>query len=584
MIRMRSAESGPSLRDVFRSFWPYTRGERGRLLAAGILAVVVAGGEIGTVVIFDTITGTVLGQRRMGAFWPLAGTWLGIAVITAAAMFTGGYLRSLASERFLLRLRDSVFARTQQLSPGFFTKHRLGDLIVRLTDDLEVIEELVSSGLVEAAAAAISVALFAAAAAIIQWQLALITFAVAPLFWLTSKGFSGRLSQASGQERAASSSLASTVEESLANQALVQAFSRQPDQASRLHHEGRSWLRARMAEARLNSLYAPAVYFAETICILIVFGFSAWEIAAHRLSLGGMLSFAILLAYIYPEIQDISGYRVTMAAGQPSAQRITDILTTTPAVTDHPAAPQTRRPSPAGRGPGRIEFDHVTFTYPGTSSPVIQGLSFTAEPGTLLAVTGPSGAGKSTVAQLLIRFYDPGTGRILLDGHDIRDLPLRSLRDTVTVLQQENLLFTGTIRDNIAYSKPGATAAEVLAAARAADAHDFITALAHGYNTPVGQRGRLLSGGQRQRIAIARAILRDAPILILDEPTTGLDPGSARNLLTSLRAAIAGRTTIVITHDQALAAAADDAISLNGKASAAFSGPPIASDGRLLAT
>lgn len=223
---MRSAESGPSLRDIFRSFWPYTRGERRRLLAAGILAVVVAGGEIGTVVIFDTITGTVLGQRRMGAFWPLAGTWLGIAVITAAAMFTDGYLRSLASERFLLRLRDSVFARTQQLSPGFFTQHRLGDLIVRLTDDLEVIEELVSSGLVEAAAAAISVALFAAAAAIIQWQLALITFAVAPLFWLTSKGFSGRLSQASGQERAASSSLASTVEESLANQALVQAFSR----------------------------------------------------------------------------------------------------------------------------------------------------------------------------------------------------------------------------------------------------------------------------------------------------------------------------------------------------------------------
>jgi ATP-binding cassette subfamily B protein len=566
---MLSAESGECMRDIFRRFWPYTRGHRGRLLAAGIFAVLVAGGEIGTVVIFDTITDKVLGRGRMAGFWPLAGAWLGIAVVTAAAMFTGGYLRSLASERFLLRLRDSVFARMQRLSPDFFGKHRLGDLMVRVTDDLEVIEELVSSRLVEAAAAAVSVAAFAAAALVIQWQLALITFAVAPLFWLASRGFSGRLSQASGQERAVSSSLASAVEESLANQALVQAFSRQTEQAARLHGEGLSWLRARMAEARLNSLYAPIMYVIETMCVLIVFGFGASEVARHRLSLGGMLSFAILLTYIYPEIQGLSGYRVTIAAGRASAQRVTEILTFRPLVTDRAAT------RPGGRCRGRVEFDNVTFAYPGTGSAVIEGLSFTAGPGKLLTITGPSGAGKSTVTQLLLRFYDPGEGRILLDGDDIRDLPLRTLRDNVTLLQQENLLFAGTIRDNIAYARSGATDADVHAAARAADAHDFITALPHGYHTPVGQRGRLLSGGQRQRITIARAILRDAPVLILDEPTTGLDPGSARRLLSSLRAAMAGRTTILITHDRSLAAVADDVLSLSGKASAAVSGQRI---------
>jgi ATP-binding cassette subfamily B protein len=206
----------------------------------------------------------------------------------------------------------------------------------------------------------------------------------------------------------------------------------------------------------------------------------------------------------------------------------------------------------------------VTFAYPGDPSTVIDELSFTAEPGKLLAVTGPSGAGKSTLAQLLLRFYDPGAGRILLDRTDIRDLPLRALRDNISLLQQEHLLFAGTIRDNIAYARPTATSAEIRAAARAADAHDFITTLPQGYDTPIGQRGSLLSGGQRRRITIARTILRDAPILILDEPTAGLDQDGAQRLLDTLTGAIAGRTTIVITHDTSLAAIADRVVSLDG--------------------
>jgi ATP-binding cassette subfamily B protein len=557
-MAMAFTAPGESLRDIFGRFWPYMRGDRCRLLAAGVSAVLISGGEIGTVVVFDAILTGVLAHEHVARLWPLAAAWLGIAAVASAAMFTASYAGSLASERFLLRLRDSVYAHSQKLSPDFFAQRRLGDLMVRMVDDVELIEQLVASGLVQAAAAAVSVLLFVGAAFLIQWELALVTCVVAPLFWLASRGFSGRLGQATGQERAVSGSLTSVVEESLANQALVQAFNRQSDQARRLHEEGVSWLRAKMAEAKLDSLYGPVVYFVETVCVLIVFGFGAWEVTVHKVSIGGLLSFAILLTFIYPEVQELTGYRVTISAGRASAQRVSEILQFKPLVTDHPAA----RPAAAGRG--RIDVERATFAYPGDPSTVIDELSFTAEPGKLLAVTGPSGAGKSTLAQLLLRFYDPGAGRILLDRTDIRDLPLRALRDNISLLQQEHLLFAGTIRDNIAYARPTATSAEIRAAARAADAHDFITTLPQGYDTPIGQRGSLLSGGQRRRITIARTILRDAPILILDEPTAGLDQDGAQRLLDTLTGAIAGRTTIVITHDTSLAAIADRVVSLDG--------------------
>jgi ATP-binding cassette subfamily B protein len=212
-------------------------------------------------------------------------------------------------------------------------------------------------------------------------------------------------------------------------------------------------------------------------------------------------------------------------------------------------------------GRGRIDVEAITFGYQ-DGQPVLDRLSFTAVPGRLLAITGPSGAGKSTVARLLLRFRDPDAGRILLDGIDLRELSLRTLRYNITLLTQETLLFPGTVADNIRYGRSGASDEEVAGAARTADAHAFITALPGGYDTPVGQRGRLLSGGQRQRICLARAFLRDAPVLVLDEPTAGLDAASAQRLLAVIRRFAASHTVIIITHDPSLTAAADSVLHL----------------------
>ncbi len=545
---------------MLSEFWPYTRGDRLRLLGGGLLSLVLVGAELGTVIIFEVIVGRVLERHHLTGFWVLAGAWLAIAAAGALAMAGSRRLDGLAAGRVQLRLRDSVFARAQRLPADYFDERRMGDLLVRLTDDVAVVEGAIASGPVTLVTSAVSIAVFAVAALVIRWDLALVAFAAAPAFWLLARGFSGPARRAADAERAASGSLASAVEESLANQALIQAFNRQDAESGRLHREGVSWLRATMAETKLDSLYEPLVYFLETCCVLLVFAVGAWDVAGGRLSLAGLLAFAACLAYLYPPVQSLSGLMLSLSEASASAARIGDILAARAAVADEGSALRGRL-----LGRGRIDGEDVTFGYPDGGRPVLDRLSFTAGPGRLLAITGPSGSGKSTVARLLLRFRDPDAGRILLDGIDVRELSLHTLRYNVTLLAQEALLFPGTVADNIRYGRTGASDDEVAAAARAAGAHAFITALPGGYDTPVGQRGRLLSGGQRQRICLARAFLRDAPVLVLDEPTTGLDEASAQRLLAVIRRFAASHTVILITHNPRLTAAADTVLRLAGR-------------------
>ncbi len=533
-----------SLRRTFREFWPDTRGLRW-LLGAGVLfAMLAALCEVAAIGLFGRITDEVLTTRDLDAFWSPAVTWLGLAGVAGMASLAGTYATALGAERFLLRLRDRVFAHIQRMSPDFSENRRLGDLMARLTDDIEAIEELMASGLVKLFTTVASVVFFAGAAFYVRWDLALVTMALVPIFLVISKVFASRFRTAAARERRSNGEMNSVIEEGLANQSLVQAYNRQQSESQRLHGAGQGWLRANLTQAWLSGLYGPAVQVLETVCLIVVLGFGAWEISAGRLTIGGLLAFAAYLAMLYPAVQSLGEIALTVSEAAAGSDRVMEILRTRPTVTDRDTAVALTT-----RSRGRVEFEHVGFRYPGRRRPALKDLSFAVEPGELLVCTGPSGAGKSTLAKLLLRFYDPGSGRILLDGVDIRDLTRASLRDNITILHQETLIFSGSVRDNLAYGRPDATHDELIRAAELAGVHDFVKTLPRGYDTRVGQRGRLLSGGQRQRVAIARAILRDAPVLVLDEPMTGLDQATATRIMEPLRRLMAGRTTILITHD-----------------------------------
>ncbi|GAA4512902.1 MULTISPECIES: ABC transporter ATP-binding protein [Nonomuraea] len=533
-----------TLRRTFREFWPDTRGLRWFFAAGVLFAVLASLCEVAAIRLFGYITDEVLATRDMTSFWTPAFAWLGLAAVAAVASIGGAYATAVGAERFLLRLRDRVFAHLQKLSPDFAENRRLGDLMARLTDDIAAIQELMGSGLVKLLTTVTSAIFFAGAAFLIRWDLALITIALFPAFLIASKVFASRFRTASASERASNGDMNSVIEEGLANQALVHAYNREETESRRLHRAGRRWLYANLRQAWLSGVYGPLMQVLETVCLIVILGVGAWEITTGRLTLGGLLAFAAYLAMLYPAVQNLGEIALTVSEAAAGSDRVIEVLKVRPAVTDREDA----KPLP-GRSRGRIAFDGVTFTYPGRRRPTLVDLSFAVEPGELVVFTGPSGAGKSTLAKLLLRFYDPESGRVLLDGSDIRDLTTESLRDNITILHQETLLFSGSVRDNIAYGRPDASTDEVIKAAVLAGVHDFVRSLPHGYDSAVGQRGRLLSGGQRQRLAIARAILRDAPVLVLDEPMTGLDEATVARVMEPLRRLMTGRTTIMITHD-----------------------------------
>jgi ABC-type multidrug transport system fused ATPase/permease subunit len=298
-----------------------------------------------------------------------------------------------------------------------------------------------------------------------------------------------------------------------------------------------------MASTRIRALFTPVIDLIELSGAVVVIGMGTWELSQGRLTLGGLLVFMTYLTQLYSPIRGLSRLTNTLYSASAGAERVIELMDREPAVSER------RDARPLGRTSGTVAFDHVSFSYPGHASNALNDVTFAVAPGETLALVGPSGAGKSTVAKLLLRFYDPTAGEVRIDGRDLRDVRLHDLRENISVLLQETLVFHGTVRDNIAYGKPGATDDEIEAAAMRADAHDYIRELPEGYETVIGQKGRRLSGGQRQRIAIARAMIRDAPVLLLDEPTTGLDAESGDRVLAPMRRLMSGRTTIVISHN-----------------------------------
>ncbi|GAA3535039.1 ABC transporter ATP-binding protein [Amycolatopsis ultiminotia] len=540
-----------SARTVLRRFWPIARRERRWLILGALLMIVAAGCDTAAVWMFSVITDQALTTGNLAAFWTPALEWVALVTVSGGLVFGGQYLIARAGERFLLRLRDRVFAHVQQLSPDFLEKRKHGDLVARLTADVESVEALVNSGIVETAISLLTIVFFVAGALLLRWELALAAFVAVPVFALVAKKFSRRIGVVARQERAYHGELVAAVEEDLANVAATRVYNRQATEEKRLHAHGLRWMRTKLSLAKLGALYAPSVHLLETVCVLSVIGLGTWEIAQHRMTLGELFAFAAFLGYLYPPVQSLGTLTLTVAAASTGSARLIELLDAKPTVTDAPGA----RALHGVRGELRLE--RVSYHYPDTPQWVLRDFSLAVHPGELVAVTGVSGAGKSTIAKLLLRFADPDCGAVRLDGIDVRALTQHSLRSAVALLPQETPIFHATIADNIGYGRHGATMDQIVAAAEAADAHAFIAALPDGYDTVIGRNGYGVSGGQRQRIGIARALVAEAPVLVLDEPTANLDELSARRVVEPLRRLAGGRTTILITHDPALVAIAD---------------------------
>ncbi|MEU9118400.1 ABC transporter ATP-binding protein [Streptomyces sp. NPDC048506] len=553
------------IREALRRFWPLTHGDRRWILLVCLSAIVAALAETVAILLFAQLTDHALQKGSVDAFWQPAGLWLGVAVVGAVVGYLGNSLAAWTAERFVMRLRARTFAHLQVLPPHFFQRNRRGDLVERMTGDVDAIEAMVVTGLVQLAAAAFGIVFYAGAALLMRWDLALVTFILAPVFWFATTRFTSRVKEVSRRERAADGAITSVVEEGLVNVVLTQAYNRQHDEEQRLDRQARKWFRASVTSARLNQLYTEVVELLETLCVLTIIGLGAWEISAGRMTLGQLLAFAAFIGYLYPPIRSLGQLGLTATEATAGAERLLEILDARPAVSDPP--PSLVAPPHHHRALGEVEARHVDFHYPGSPADalVLRDLSFSAVPGQLLVITGPSGAGKSTLAALLLRFYDPDSGSVRLDDVPVDHLPLAHVRRNITLLPQDTLVLHDTVEENIASGRvhSRATHHEVVRAAQAADADGFISALPDGYQTVIAPGTARLSGGQLQRVAIARAVLRDAPVLVLDEPTTGLDVLATQRILTPLRRLAEGRTTIVITHDLDLAAEADHILVLD---------------------
>jgi ABC-type multidrug transport system fused ATPase/permease subunit len=530
-------------REVVRRFWPDARPFRRWLPLA--LALIAAGVAVETaeIFLFKVVVDEVLVPGDLGPLPWIAAACVGLLLLGGAIALADDLLNTWLGERFLLAMRSRVFGHLLTLSPDSLDRRRLGDVLTRLGGDVAAIESFVLSGVASAFAAVLQILFFVGALFYLQWDLALVALIVAPLFFVVARRFSGLIKRASREKRRRSGSLGAVAEQTLGNVALVQSSRREGAELARYHREGEGVIAAELSSVRIRGVFSPLVDLIELAGILLVVYFGTRAIAGGGLTLGGMLVFIAYLTRLYGPVRDLSSLSNTVFKALAGAERVIELLDERPRVIDGDVE--------LDRVRGALALDDVWFAY--DDEPVLKGVTLHAAPGETVALVGASGAGKSTIARLLLRFGDPRSGAVRLDGHDLRDLRLDSLRRNVAVLLQETLVLHGSVRENIAYARPEATDAEVVAAARAAGAHDFVLTLPDGYDTDLGERGRRLSGGQRQRIAIARALLADAPVLVLDEPTTGLDAA----LAASIGALMRDRTTLVISHDLLLTRDAD---------------------------
>jgi ATP-binding cassette, subfamily B, bacterial len=444
--------------------------------------------------------------------------------------------------RLVFRLRCILFEHVQKLSLAFHDRTTVGDSLYRVTWDSYAVQTLVNAAVVPAATACLTLVGIGAIMATRDWRITLAACAIAVPLVMLIRRLDRPLTEHSLRVHARESDVSTRVQQTLATIRAVQAFGGEPLEQARFQREAEASLHANLGLTTLQTRSQAVIGVLMAAGTAAVVGIAASEALRGRLTPGDVVMLVAYVVMLYKPLETLAYVAVAVQGAGAGARRVFALLDARPDVADTPGATPLR-----GRARGHVVFERVWFGYqPGV--PALRDVTLEIRPGETLALVGASGAGKSTLASLLLRFYDPSDGRVTLDGRDLRDLTLASLRANVAVVLQEPLLFGTTVRENIAYGRPGAAAGDIEAAARAAGAHAFISALPAGYDAPLGEGGATLSGGERQRLAIARAFVKDAPVLVLDEPTSALDAHSERALVDALGRLMKDRTTLIIAH------------------------------------
>ena len=483
----------------------------------------------------------MFGQNKMAILNFAVAAVAVIAVVGAISSYAEKYLTTSVSQWVTHDLRRTLYNHIQRLSLAEHDKAQTGDLISRVTSDIDAVQDFVNSALLGILVNVLTLIGMTGVMLYINWRFTLISLSIAPALFVVVYSFTRSIKKASRAVRKKESELVSVVEEVLTSVRVVKAFAREDFEVTRFESQSRDSVETALEARSIKAKLSPIVDVMVAIGTCLVLGYGARLALSGQLSAGVLIVFLLYLGKMYKPMRQLSKMTDTVSKAMVGYERIQEVMEIEARVCDLSRA---RR---APRFKGKIEFCHVNFAYD-EKSPVLKDVSFSIKPGCVAAFVGPSGTGKTTIISLIPRFYDPQSGTVKIDGADIRGYKLKSVREQISFVLQQTLLFHASVRDNIAYGKPDATRDQIVRAAKLANAHEFIEKMPEGYNTMIGERGTTLSGGQRQRIAIARAIIRDTPILILDEPTSGLDSASEQAVIEALDRLMEGKTSIIIAH------------------------------------
>lgn len=512
-----------------------------RGLAAGICTIIAAGGTAYLPFVIKDMVDQVLSEKNTTMLNWIVLSIVVVFVIRGIAYYGQSYLMNYVGQRVIIDIRKAVFEKLQRLSMSFYDKHKTGTIMSYVTNDVSALQSAMVENVVEMITETVILVASIVMMIYLDWKLFLVTFATFPVVLFFIDSFGKRIRKSGSRIQEAAADITSVLQEVASSPRVIKSFVREGYEVDRFDKENMNNFRANMKYAQLSSTLTPTIEFVAAIGVSIILWYGGNSVINGSITAGSLVAFLTYAVNISNPIKRLSRVIGNIQRALAAAQRVFDVLDLPEDIKNAPDAKLLPKVK------GDVRFNDVSFAY-NKNEEVLSHVSFEVKPGEMIAFVGPSGAGKSTVASLLPRFYDATNGSITIDGQDIRKVTLDSLREQVGIVPQETVLFNGSVYDNILYGRLDATREEVEAAAKAANAHDFIMQLPNGYETMLGDRGMNISGGQRQRISIARAILKNPQILILDEATSALDTESERVVQEALDRLMVGRTSFVIAH------------------------------------